>query len=92
MYNVIMNSDYRVIRTNNDTIEFNIHEVFFDEEGIPVDMDKQPVNISSKDLTTLTQKCILVVGALSKPTIDSSLFNTDYADSQQQAMDIFKNV
>jgi len=92
VYNVCMTSDLRVVRFSEDSVNFNIHEVFFDEHGIPTHMNEEPISMSSTSITDLTQKLIIIISALTKPIIDPSIFNSDHADKQQEAMDIFKNV
>ena len=91
-YNSVMSSEYRVIRTNNTEVSFSIHEVFKDSNGIITHMDENPVDLTSNNLTTLTQKLILLVSSLTNDVIDKESFNTDFSKSQQEAMDIFKNV
>ena len=87
-----MSSEYRVVRSSKDDISFCIHEVFFNEDGVPTHMSETPVDFTSKDLTTLTQKLILLISSLTKEVIDKEIFNTDFSNSQQEALDIFKNV
>jgi hypothetical protein len=55
-------------------------------------MDENPIDLTSNNLTTLTQKLILLISSLTKDVIDKESFNTDFSKTQQEAMDIFKNV
>jgi len=91
-YNSVMSSEYRVIRNNNTDVSFTVHEVFKDENGIITHMDENPIDLTSINLTTLTHKLILLVSSLTKDVIDKESFSTDFSKSQQDAMDIFKNV
>ena len=73
-------------------MSFTVHEVFKDENGIITHMDENPIDLTSINLTTLTHKLILLVSSLTKDVIDKESFSTDFSKSQQDAMDIFKNV
>lgn len=92
VYNVYMTSDYRVIRDSNNTVTFSVHEVFYDDNGVPIHMNKESISLSSDNLTTLTQKLIILISSLTKDVLDKESFNTDLSDSQNDALEIFKNV
>ncbi len=92
VYNVYMTSDYRVIRDNNNTVTFSVHEVFYDDNGIPTHMNDEPVQIVSDNLTNLTNKLIILLSSLTKEVIDIETFNTDFSATQKDALEIFKNV
>jgi len=92
VYNVCMSSDYRVVRDNTIDVSFSVHEVFYDVNGIPTHMNEESVNLSSKNLTMLTQKLIMLVSSLTKDILDKETFNTDFSDTQKDALEIFKNV
>ena len=92
VYNVCMSSDYRVIRDSKDTVTFSVHEVFFDENGVATHMNQEPVQVTSDNLTNLSTKLIILLSSLTKDIIDKEVFNTDFSDSQKDALEIFKNV
>lgn len=92
VYNVYMSSDYRVIRDSNDEVSFSVHEVFYDDNGIATHMNTESINLTSNNLTILTQKLIILISSLTKDVIDKESFNTDFSNSQKDALEIFKNV
>lgn len=92
VYNVCMSRDYRVIRDSKDNVSFSVHEVFFDQNGVATHMNEEPVQLSSDNLTNLTTKLIILLSSLTKEVIDKEFFNTDFSETQKDALEIFKNV
>lgn len=82
--------DYRVI-LHNDI--YAIHEVHYDEQGLPTQCSIDPVAPVATNTDDLTKTLVHYVSALTKPVLPYTVFQSDttIAESTTTALNMFRS-
>lgn len=86
-----MNWNYRVIRhTAQDQEYFEIHEVHYDDQGLPIACAEQPASAYGNTVEELSACMIHMQSALTQPILDAKIFEQtqNSAQSVHQALNM----
>jgi len=84
-----MSWNYRLIRKEHEGEEyFAIHEVYYNEEGVPHSVTQDPVPVLGDTTEEVTHTLIHMLKALTEPTLDYKIFEHDIKSGVDTAMDM----
>lgn len=87
-----MSWNHRVIKKTVDGEEmFTIHEVYYDDQGNPESVTKNPVPAFGNNVEELSHNLIHMLSALTKPILDYTMFeeNKKTGETTNDALSMF---
>ena len=70
---------------------YSIHAVYYNEQGLPIDCDTDPVTPLSDSIESLSHQLIHIMGAFTKPVLDYDFFNPDVAQGIDNAINLMRS-